>query len=71
MKLWDFYKFFIYTSQLIVVTNKLLLIHSYHKWEIIKTRNMKLFAGIAALGGANGIYLSELDRNGTLQELTR
>ena len=32
---------------------------------------MKLFAGIAALGGANGIYLSELDRNGTLQELTR
>ena len=31
---------------------------------------MKIFAGIAALGGANGLYLSELDRNGTLQELT-
>jgi len=32
---------------------------------------MKLFAGIATLGGANGIYLSELDGNGTLQELTQ
>ena len=31
---------------------------------------MKIFAGIAALGGANGIYLSELNRNGTLQEWT-